>query len=123
MILPRKFLLFVLLLLLTVTLSACSSEKPSNTPDYTETGKQGVFHFIVVDEAVTANREALQSIADWVCKLQDICAIIFWDDVGKAATEIPMTDEQTEAIMARYNKNKGNDVDRVSTCADEGVCK
>ncbi|MCA1778341.1 MAG: hypothetical protein LC637_02835 [Xanthomonadaceae bacterium] len=81
-----------------------------------ETGSQGAFHFVVVDED---SLQLMQAAAEEICARRRICSVIFWAERAKAATRLPMTDARIAAQIGRYdlNKNTGRD-SWMFRCAD-----
>ena len=123
--------MFVFVVFLAVILSACSTstythistaqpQPTSNTPKYNLLGTQGKSHYVVIDKELDLDRKALSSIADEVCKDQTICIVYFWDDNSKAASSLPMTDEQLNAKVAQYNLNNITGFNRLLICASDG---
>ena len=102
-------------------LSACDESDP--TPGYSLVGTAGVVRYVVIDEGTNLEESALQAIADNACKYESICMVLFWLDRELVdRTSSPMTEEQTEAIVGRYNLNEGTGVKRLCISPEGGGC-
>lgn len=90
-------------------------------PTYVEVGSQGKEHFIVIDSKYNTDKETLRSLSNTICGSQDVCIVIFWNDKSLAATVLPLTDEQVNAEVAWYNRNKNSGNDELLLCKN-GNC-
>ena len=106
-----------IVILLAVVLTACIPLGPASTPEYSLIGTQGDFNaFVVVDKGFASDTTALRSIADELCEGHPICIVLFWDDRNKAATSLPMTDAQVNALVATYNRNENTNFTQLLVC-------
>lgn len=83
--------------------------------------KQGTDNMVVIDPKYKSDKQVLLPISKQICSGQDICVVLFWDDESKAATSMPMTDQQVNDKIAQYNINKNTGLDRLLLC-NQGSC-
>lgn len=108
--------LFLAVFLLLV-LAGCGVSKP--TVPYEQVASEGQFHFVYVNESY-AQKSAYREIADYLCRGERICIVMFWNDKTQVPLSLPMTDAQVDAKTAHYNLNKNTGLDRLVICAVDG---
>jgi hypothetical protein len=70
-------------------------------------GTQGMRSFVVVSPADAASEAALKQAAASVCKAGSPCQVLFWSDPQLAASKMPLSPAQQQAIVAQYSRNPG----------------
>ena len=70
----------------TFTPAAIDTAVPTRAPASTSALELPPFRIIA--------SQALLAISKQICSGADICAVLFWEDESKAATSLPMTDQQ-----------------------------
>ncbi|MBS1136923.1 MAG: hypothetical protein H6R11_877 [Proteobacteria bacterium] len=66
---------------------------------------QGARYFVAVDPAQQANEAVFREAAASVCGAVKACVVLFWADVRLAATRMPLTAPQQDALAAQYTRN------------------
>lgn len=66
---------------------------------------QGKMLLVVVDKAKEANEQIYQDAIRALCVPGKICSIQFWSDRRHVPSNWPMTDAQSDALVASYMKN------------------
>ncbi|NMC85010.1 MAG: hypothetical protein GYA58_06960 [Anaerolineaceae bacterium] len=116
----RKNMPFISIIIIAALLTSCSSTPTPSVPNYSIVGTQGSFHLVVIDKSLDSDKEGLRTVANDICKDQNICIVIFWDDPNNAAHSLPMTDEQVNTRVAAYNLNESTGLDRLLICSIDG---
>ncbi len=93
----------------------------ADLPPFRIIARQGIDNMIVIDPKYSTDKQVLLAVSQQICNGQDICAVLFWDDESKAATSMPMTDQQVNDQIAQYNINKNTGLDRLLLC-NQGSC-
>ncbi len=93
----------------------------SELPPFMIVATQGIDNMIVIDPKYKSDKQVLLAISKQICGGQDICVVLLWDDESKAATSMPMTDQQVNDQIAQYNINKNTGLDRLLLC-NQGSC-
>jgi hypothetical protein len=76
---------------------------------------EGFRHFVVVDAAAAGSEAVFREAAASVCGAGKPCLVLFWSDEGKAATKMPMSGEQSQAIVAQIRRNPASGQDELLT--------
>lgn len=66
-------------------------------------GSQGVRQFVAIDGP--AGEPVFRQAAQSVCPAGQPCIVLFWNDAGQAATKMPLTPAQRQALAAEYTRN------------------
>lgn len=66
---------------------------------------QGERHFVTVDKAEAANPVVLKEAAGNVCKAGKACVVLYWADPAAAASKMPLSKAQSEALVAQFTRN------------------
>jgi hypothetical protein len=70
---------------------------------YKITGRQGVMHFVAIDEANKANEDTYRLAAGSACAGERICQVQYW--IGSAPNRFPLTDAQVESKVVQWQLN------------------
>ena len=96
-------------------------ESSADLPPFRIIASQGTDNMIVIDPKYKTEKQVLLAVSKQICSGQDICVAFFGDDESKAATSLPMTDQQVNDKVAQYNFNKNTGLDRLLLC-NQGSC-
>jgi hypothetical protein len=113
-------LLTVLVVYELISFTASPTEPISSisTPSiqYSVIGTSGKTLLVVVDPINSTDRNGLMVIANYLCSGKDFCYILFWDNISKAATSLPATEAQDQAIIATYGLNTSTGYEELLVC-------
>ncbi|TNF97795.1 MAG: hypothetical protein EP297_09770 [Gammaproteobacteria bacterium] len=78
-------------------------------------------HYVHVQSDSSIEKDEFFKASKALCKHQDICIVMFWDDkeLMPPASE-PLTDGHVASKLAHYNLNKYTGLERVAVCAVDG---
>ena len=76
---------------------------PTPKTPYTILGTTKSNYMVLVDPADAANRPGLQAVGDYLCAMQYVCKIWFWDDPDLASSGPPFSPESEAAVVAYYH--------------------
>jgi hypothetical protein len=85
-----------------LAICASAAMQPA-TAAWNLTGSQGVRHFVTVP-AGEASEAVYRQAASSVCR-PGPCIVMFWTDVSQAASRMPLTRAQSDALTAQYARN------------------
>jgi len=69
-------------------------------------------HFVVAAESVMRERTAVLAYSRRVCAGEEqVCTVLYWTDAARAARGFPVTDSETDAIVASYHRNRSTGSD------------
>lgn len=91
-------------------------------PDYRLLNVDPPDFYVLVDKEIGSDKDTLRDIVNIICEGETFCYVFFWDDEGKAATSLPMTDAQVNAQVAVYDLNTSSGLDRLMICTS-GSCE
>lgn len=74
---------------------------------------EGSRHFVVVDAAAAGGEAPFREAASTVCAAKKPCLVLYWTDEGKAASKMPMTKAQSQAIAAQFRRNPASGQDEL----------
>ena len=79
-------------------------------------------HFVVAPESVMVDRNVVIAYSRRACGDPDeqVCFVFFWTKESKAARGFPLSDDQADAIVASYNRNRSTGNDGLQ-CYDFGL--
>ena len=112
----------VLLLIIPLfsLLAACGEEVKKPTVKYERVGGQGKMHFVYMKKSSEVSRDSYLQVGDYICKGENVCIVMFWDNKSLVPSSIPMTDKQVDSKVAHYNLNKNTGMQRMAMCATDG---
>lgn len=73
------------------------------SPGYKIVGKSGILHFVAIEKAQKDNENVYRYAVGEACAGLRICQVAFW--VDKAPKSLPLTDEQVNAEIVRWQLN------------------
>jgi hypothetical protein len=109
--------------LLLVALTGCSSCADSRSlnafhvigsfhPSNVHALYPSATYFVVASDSVLHARGAVLAYAQRVCVDEDqVCSVLFWSEESKAAKGFPISEQQTDAIVASYSRNRSTGTD------------
>ena len=75
-------------------------------------------HYIYAEANESTKRSEYLKISRSLCRREDICIVMFWDDKElMPADTFPLDDEHVETKLAHYNVNKFRGTNRLAVCA------
>lgn len=74
---------------------------------------EGFRHFVVIDAAAASDAAVFREAASAVCATGKPCLILYWTDEGKAASKIPMSSAQSQAVVAQLRRNPASGQDEL----------
>lgn len=108
-------------LLLVLLITACGNKEQAKPQGYELLSSQNGHYFVYVEPAISSNKSTLTVIANYVCKVESICIVMFWSNQSQAAKELPMSDAQVNAQVAHFNLNNNTGLYRLMLC-NNGNC-
>lgn len=85
---------------------------------------QGFRHFVLVDTAAASDESVYREAASTVCVPGKPCLVLYWTDEGKAASKMPMSSAQSQAVVAQLRRNPASGQDELlmrCASADDSV--
>lgn len=110
--LSSKGALFLLLIIFfTVTLVGCGDSKEASEVKnwYHVNPAAGSSNFVVIDKVQWENADIYRSAITEICEKRKgmLCVVSFWKDASLVPQKLPMTDAQSDGMVAGWNSNAG----------------
>jgi hypothetical protein len=76
---------------------------------------EGFRHFVLVDGAAAGNEAVYREAASAVCATGKPCLVLYWSDEGKSASKMPLSNAQSQAVVAQFRRNPASGQDELLT--------
>jgi hypothetical protein len=115
---PMKKIL-ILCIAIAYLITACQGStqlNPTPSTQHQVIGTSGKTILVVIDPKSSNDRSKIMSVVNYLCSGKELCSIIFWDDINKAARSLPANAVQDQAIVATYILNKSTGFEQLLVC-------
>ena len=101
---------YLFITLFTVALTGCGDSKESSESKGWHLVKPavGLANFVVIDKAQWENVDIYRSAITEICRKKKFCVVLFWVDASLVPQKMPMTDSQSNGMVAGWNSNEGH---------------